>query len=270
MNHPGHPMSFLSPPASTTQGARSPLQMAQQSQMELVNTPPFSELDQSSVPKNQVRSLTPPYLSGIGAKQTPPIRLGSGSPSPSPLLNPANSPQSVSPGIGSGESGDPTNASGDPSYDIILKDGAVTDSRTTLFIKNIPHRVNPSTFLSVMTTVCPIGFKYLYLPNNKQNPRSNNGYAFIKLKSKDFVPAVMSALNYKQWPRYNSDKICEVKYATVQSFVNLLRQFDSSPLLSDRDRWRPFVMYKGEYVPLTSEIFNEVYLSAQLEGEEKE
>jgi len=237
----------------SSQSLRPPSPLQQQQQQQQLR--PQQTLPQMEflTPASRSAGTSPMYT--IGTSQAPRI-----SSSPSPLLN--SSPNLCSLSVAPTEP-DPNSSSDDPAYDVVMKDGMVTDSRTTLYIKNIPHRVNPSSFLTVMMSICPNGFVFLYLPNSKQNPRSNNGYAFVKLRSTESVSAIMSALDYKTWPHYNKDKICEVKYAKVQSFNDLLHQFYSSNLLSDPDRWRPFIIYHGEYTQLTSEILAEIHPSEE-------
>jgi len=213
------------------------------------------------------RQMSPSSHSSGSSSPSPPIHPSAitrgGGLTPTPVVSgepvdmitlPPQVSTSTTPTTTSSSSSSSSSAA-DHSYDVILKDREVTDPRTTLYIKNIPHRINPTTLLSIMMNICPNGFVFLYLPNSKQNSRSNNGYAFVKLISTAFVPCVVNALNNRPWPRYSSDKICEVKYATVQSFQGLLKQFDTTTLLTDSERWPPIILYHGEYTQLTPEIF---------------
>ena len=232
-------------------------------------------LPQSSSPQYAVPAA--PQIT----RQTSPPHHGSGSSSPSPVIHSAmamtvvsSSAPSIPAVSGAAAEGElpaaSTSPSTDPSYDVIVKDGVVTDPRTTLYIKNIPHRVQPASLLSVMIGICPNNaFQFLYLPNSKQNTRSNNGYAFVKLNSTEYIPRIVSVLNGNHWPQYNTERKCEVKYASIQSFQRLLQQFDSTTLLTDRDRWRPFILYHGDYTQLTPEIFAETRDPAAVDSEEK-
>jgi len=228
-------------------------------------------------------SSSPPYAIPAAAaaipRQTSPSHHShsSGSSSPSPVMHSTMMPAAPGPSIPVpaapvSEAELPaasTTPSTDPSYDVIVEDGIVTDPRTTLYIKNIPHRVQPASLLSVMVSMCPNNaFQFLYLPNSKQNTRSNNGYAFVKLNSTEYIPRIVSVLNGNHWPQYNTERKCEVKYASIQSFQRLLQQFDSTTLLTDRDRWRPFIFYHGEYTQLTAEIFSEIRDPTAVDSEE--
>jgi len=268
-NYPGNVPFFHSVVSSSTTGGGA--RQSSSHHRASLSTPSHLEFTEPTVVVEQSQLAVRGSVATVSPLQRSPLCHGSSSSSPSPVRSSSavvrlpTPTEAVSEPVDVGTS---TLSSGDPSYDVVLKDGDITDSRTTLYIKNIPHRVNPSSLLSVMMAICPSGFRFLYLPNSKQNPRSNNGYAFIKLTSTAFVPRVVSFLNNRPWPQHISEKICEVKYATVQSFQGLLKQFDTTPLLSDSERWPPFVLYHGDYVQLTPEIFSNLRNPSAKEDED--
>jgi len=267
LNYPGT-MPFFQPVVTSSGSSGATGTQTMSRHRPSLSTPSQSELVEHSALLDQykMRGASPQFAlptTPTIPRQMSPSSHSSGSSSPSPTMHASAMARGLTPTpIVSGETIDIVSvppqipsSSVDHSYDVVLKDREVSDSRTTLYIKNIPHRINPTTFLSMMMNICPNGFLFLYLPNSKQNSRSNNGYAFVKLISTAFVPCVVNALNNRPWPRYSTDKICEVKYATVQSFQGLLKQFDTTTLLTDSERWPPIILYHGEYTQLTPEIF---------------
>lgn len=62
-------------------------------------------------------------------------------------------------------------------------------------------------------------FNFFYLPMDvKQN--ANNGYAFVNMTNVTSVIRIYNEFNGKKWPDYNSQKICEIKYAKIQGYQN--------------------------------------------------
>lgn len=76
----------------------------------------------------------------------------------------------------------------------------------------------------------------LYLQND-----CNVGYAFINLIDVQYVHKIYQKFNGKKWPRFNSEKICQVCYARIQGTPQLLNHFRFSNTLQRDNRYRPLI-----------------------------
>lgn len=67
------------------------------------------------------------------------------------------------------------------------------------------------------------------------------GYAFVNFKSyKDLKPFYVE-FNGKKWEKFNSDKICQVKYAKIQGKAKCKKIFKDSELLEKNKKYRPYI-----------------------------
>ena len=62
------------------------------------------------------------------------------------------------------------------------------------------------------------------IPNPNPNP-SQVGYAFVNFISPSSIPAFYAEFNHRLWDRFNSNKVCEITYARIQSKVALIKHF---------------------------------------------
>lgn len=69
----------------------------------------------------------------------------------------------------------------------------------------------------------------------------NVGYAFINLIDVQFVQKMYQKFHGKKWPRFNSEKICQVCYARIQGTPQLLNHFRFSNTLQRDNRYRPLI-----------------------------
>lgn len=67
------------------------------------------------------------------------------------------------------------------------------------------------------------------------------GYAFINLVDVRFVSKIYEKFHGKKWPRFNSEKICQVCYARIQGTLQLLNHFRFSNTLQRDNRSRPLI-----------------------------
>jgi hypothetical protein len=119
---------------------------------------------------------------------------------------------------------------------------AGTDKRTTLMIKNIPNKYTQKMLLSLLEDrfagVHPFPFDFFYLPIDFKN-RCNVGYAFINMTSPLAIPALVEEFHGKRWPKFNSEKVCQIAYGRIQGKLSLIQHFQNSSLLNEDKRCRP-------------------------------
>lgn len=89
------------------------------------------------------------------------------------------------------------------------------DPRTTLMIRNIPNKYTEEMLLSKFDHLVPGAFDFFYLPMDEKN-KCNVGYAFINVSAQPFVPVIYDLLHNKKWDRFNSEKVCVIRYARIQ------------------------------------------------------
>ncbi|KAL4445636.1 hypothetical protein ABPG74_006187 [Tetrahymena malaccensis] len=139
----------------------------------------------------------------------------------------------------------------DISYDIDL-DKLGQDKRTTVCIKNIPNKYQLNCVLQTIEKNHKDNFDFFYLPidfnvniflilsniiqiNNNQN-KCNVGYAFINFIKPEYIREFYLEFNGKKWKKFNSDKICSLKYATIQGIPQLQEHFQNSSVMNQREK----------------------------------
>ena len=117
------------------------------------------------------------------------------------------------------------------------------DKRTSLMVRNIPNKYTQQMLLAEFTQDGYGSHKidFFYLPIDFKN-KCNRGYAFINFTSfKDIVPFYKHYQN-KSWKIFNSDKICNITYARIQGKQALVKRFEHSSVLMEKDEdYRPLV-----------------------------
>eukprot|EP01017_Pseudomicrothorax_dubius_P007661 TRINITY_DN12406_c0_g3_i7.p1 TRINITY_DN12406_c0_g3~~TRINITY_DN12406_c0_g3_i7.p1 ORF type:complete len:446 (+),score=90.55 TRINITY_DN12406_c0_g3_i7:81-1418(+) len=92
-------------------------------------------------------------------------------------------------------------------------------SKTTLMIKNIPNKYDQAMLLEKIDQRFKDQYDFLYLPIDFKN-NCNIGYAFINFVDTRFIRRFYEELNGKRWEKFNSEKICSIKYARIQGRDN--------------------------------------------------
>lgn len=115
-------------------------------------------------------------------------------------------------------------------YDIDLNN-LEADGRTTVYIKNIPNKYTLNCVLQTIQKNHSDNFDFFYLPIDFQN-KCNVGYAFINFVKPEYIRAFFLEFNGKKWKKFNSDKICNLKYARIQGRVQLEEHFQNSSVMN--------------------------------------
>ncbi|ORY95772.1 RNA recognition motif 2-domain-containing protein [Syncephalastrum racemosum] len=112
------------------------------------------------------------------------------------------------------------------------------DKRTTFMIKNIPNKYTYTMLKESIDATHAKTYDFLYLRMDYEN-KCNHGYAFINFIDYRSVISFAHARVGHRWNRFNSDKRCELAYATCQGRENLIAKFRNSTVMDQQESYRP-------------------------------
>lgn len=81
-------------------------------------------------------------------------------------------------------------------------------------------------------------YDFMYLRIDFAN-NCNVGYAFINFDDPIWIVDFVEARAGHRWNRYNSDKVAEVSYATIQGKDCLVQKFRNSSVMLEHPSFRP-------------------------------
>jgi hypothetical protein len=110
------------------------------------------------------------------------------------------------------------------------------DVRTTVMLRNIPNKLQAFDFKRMLDEVSCGKYDFFYLRVDFNN-QCNVGYAFINFETPADILPFYHMFAGKQWNMYNSDKIAQICYATIQGKECLIERFRNS---SVQTQWAPF------------------------------
>jgi len=109
------------------------------------------------------------------------------------------------------------------------------DKRSTIMIKNIPNKYTQKMLIETFNEHVKNKYDFFYLPIDFKN-NCNVGYAFINLIDPFLIIPIFAQFYGKKWTNFNSEKICELRYAKIQGKVELVKHFQFSSVMNLRDR----------------------------------
>lgn len=116
------------------------------------------------------------------------------------------------------------------------------DFRTTLMIRHIPNKYNIAAFLEDINKGFIGKYDILYLPLDFVN-NCNLGYAFINFVDPLHIVSFYDTFRGKKWPRFKSEKICELAYAKFQGRNDLINHFKKGATLNfDSEEKKPIIL----------------------------
>ncbi|RMD41465.1 hypothetical protein DV735_g3673, partial [Chaetothyriales sp. CBS 134920] len=118
------------------------------------------------------------------------------------------------------------------------------DVRTTVMLRNIPNRVTSLTLKEILDETSHGTYDFMYLRIDFAN-NCNVGYAFINFVDPLAIIPFAEAHQGKRWNAFNSDKIAEISYATIQGRENLIEKFRNSSVMLEHPDFRPKLFYTG-------------------------
>ncbi|KAI9757851.1 MAG: hypothetical protein M4579_003287 [Chaenotheca gracillima] len=116
------------------------------------------------------------------------------------------------------------------------------DVRTTIMLRNIPNKIDQAMLKSIVDETSAGKYDFMYLRIDFAN-NCNVGYAFINFEDPYFIiDFVQSRAGYR-WNRFNSDKVAEVSYATIQGKDCLVQKFRNSSVMLEHPSFRPKIFH---------------------------
>jgi len=123
------------------------------------------------------------------------------------------------------------------------------EKRTTVMIRHIPNKYILKT-LKEDIDVCFEGkYDVFYLPVDYKN-KCNLGYAFINFVDSFHIVSFFDYFRGKKWPRFNSDKICELAYAKFQGKNELISHYEKGSVMGfENEELKPLIIPTPNVLP---------------------
>ncbi|KAI9749630.1 MAG: hypothetical protein M1815_002374 [Lichina confinis] len=118
------------------------------------------------------------------------------------------------------------------------------DVRTTIMLRNIPNKLDQPMLKSIVDETSHGKYDFMYLRIDFAN-NCNVGYAFINFEDPYHITDFVKARAGYKWNCFNSDKIAEVSYATIQGKDCLVQKFRNSSVMLENPSFRPKVFHTG-------------------------
>jgi hypothetical protein len=116
------------------------------------------------------------------------------------------------------------------------------DVRTTVMIRNIPNKVDAEEFKKILDRSVRGKYDFSYLRIDFQN-LCNVGYAFVNFTQAEHILVLHEDIAGKRWNIFNSDKIAEMCYATIQGLDCCIDKFRNSSVMLEWHPHRPKLWY---------------------------
>lgn len=121
-------------------------------------------------------------------------------------------------------------------------------------IKNIPNKYTKEMMMKTLNKGFKGKFDFFYLPIDFMN-NCNMGYAFINFSEVEAVKDFFLKFEGMKWEKFNSDKVCSLKYAKLQGCASLINHFKNSRVMNQKDnKFRPFFSPNKPLQSLKSKI----------------
>lgn len=121
------------------------------------------------------------------------------------------------------------------SYENHIDFNLITEvGKKALYIKNIPNKYTKKMLLKLFDRDFKNAYDFFYLPIDFNN-NCNIGFAFIKFIDVKYVRRFCEKYGNKKWPHFNSEKICEIRYARMQKAEEMIDHFKNSSLWRKAD-----------------------------------
>ncbi|KAI8892577.1 RNA recognition motif 2-domain-containing protein [Globomyces pollinis-pini] len=119
---------------------------------------------------------------------------------------------------------------------------SLRSKRTTIMIRNIPNKYTPQMLSEFINETHQGTYDFLYLRMDFKN-KCNVGYAFINFTTSQAIVSFMQRVIGKKWPRFKSDKVIALSFATIQGRQNLIKKFQNSSVMLEHHDWQPQLFY---------------------------
>jgi len=112
-------------------------------------------------------------------------------------------------------------------------------------IKNIPNKYDLELILEEINVNHKGKFDFFYLPIDPRvflsfncclifKNKCNVGYAFVNFIDRNYIIDFYNEFNNTKWKRFNSEKICDIKYARIQGKKALMYHFQYSNVMNQQ------------------------------------
>ncbi|KAL1960010.1 hypothetical protein VTO42DRAFT_678 [Malbranchea cinnamomea] len=118
------------------------------------------------------------------------------------------------------------------------------DVRTTIMLRNIPNKIDQAMLKEIVDETSFGKYDFMYLRIDFAN-NCNVGYAFINFEDPLDIIDFAKARAGRPWNCFNSDKIAEISYATIQGKDCLVQKFRNSSVMLEHPSFRPKLFYTG-------------------------
>lgn len=121
--------------------------------------------------------------------------------------------------------------------------------KTALNIKNIPNKYTKKMIMELFDKNFSGAYSFFYLPID-YTQKCNMGFAFIVFEDLKYIRPFCQQFNDKKWPKFNSEKICEIRYARLQKMEDLVSHFQNSSIMKQNDsQYKPFIRSRDSIKP---------------------
>ncbi|PWY64292.1 meiosis protein MEI2 [Aspergillus heteromorphus CBS 117.55] len=118
------------------------------------------------------------------------------------------------------------------------------DVRTTIMLRNIPNKIDQTMLKAIVDETSHGKYDFMYLRIDFAN-NCNVGYAFINFEDPIDIIDFVNARAGRTWNCFNSDKVAEVSYATIQGKDCLVQKFRNSSVMLEHPSFRPKIFHTG-------------------------
>ncbi|KAL8897111.1 MAG: hypothetical protein Q9192_002742 [Flavoplaca navasiana] len=130
------------------------------------------------------------------------------------------------------------------------------DVRTTIMLRNIPNKIDQAMLKDIIDETSWGRYDFMYLRivirqlGTQDTKPDSVGYAFINFEDPYYIIEVkdpfVNARSGQRWNRFNSDKVAEVSYATIQGKDCLVQKFRNSSVMLEHPSFRPKIFRTGD------------------------
>ncbi|OXV06476.1 hypothetical protein Egran_05756 [Elaphomyces granulatus] len=118
------------------------------------------------------------------------------------------------------------------------------DVRTTIMLRNIPNKIDQAMLKEIVDETSHGKYDFMYLRIDFAN-NCNVGYAFINFEDPIDIIDFVKARAGRTWNCFNSDKVAEISYATIQGKDCLVQKFRNSSVMLEHPSFRPKIFHTG-------------------------
>ncbi|KAL6719576.1 hypothetical protein ACLMJK_001496 [Lecanora helva] len=113
---------------------------------------------------------------------------------------------------------------------------------TDIMLRNIPNKIDQAMLKEIVDETSFSKYDFMYLRIDFAN-NCNVGYAFINFEDPYHIIEFVTMRAGQRWNRYNSDKVAEVSYATIQGRDCLIQKFRNSSVMLEHVSFRPKIFH---------------------------